>query len=74
MGDKYKQFCVVFYTHEPFSYKYFDVLILSHANRSSDALNCQVHHSHNEKLCEMHDFIQLGNANISYIYFIKTQQ
>jgi hypothetical protein len=43
MGDKYKQFCIVFFTHEPSSYQYFQILASSHANPSSNALSCQVH-------------------------------
>jgi len=52
MGDEYKQVCVVFFTHEPSSYKYFHVLISSHANPSFGVLNYQVHHWCNEIPCQ----------------------
>jgi hypothetical protein len=44
MGDNTNNFVLFCFTHEPFSYGYFHVLILFHANPSSSALNCQVHH------------------------------
>ncbi len=52
MGDRYKQICVLFFTHVPSFYKYFHVLTSSHANPLAGALNYQVHYWHNEIPCQ----------------------
>ncbi len=49
MGDNTSGF--VFFIHEPISYGYFHVLTSFHANPSSCALNCQVHHWHMMPWC-----------------------